>query len=584
MPSFTVTSPEGKKYTGTAPEGATQDDIFSYVQKQIVAQQPMSFADRTLGTKTLTPEQSAAPVDPNYQVGQGYQRGQFESHPITRLIRGAEAPALKAIELVGQIPGIEKVPGATRVIQDVASIKDAREAGRGISHEMGVPSLGLSAEWPAQGRGADTMGNIGALGPGFAIGSGIANMAPGAATMPGMLGVGARAGLGGVIGGVTAGTQPGSTWGDVGMGTALGVAAPLTIDTVQGVGKGLGAIKRYLADKTIPSNMYDKWITDRIGPTHLEDAARRLETSTPNVAGERPMSAQAMVGSDAGPVIQSHGKIIARTPGGVSSDFTTRELKNEGARKIAKTYANQVTVPKALDALNAANQGAGVQSGALITDIQAKSAETGLSTVARKSLQSVQEDIASHTDAAGKIDANELWRIRKELGDVIGNHGKALNNWSKKTAADTESTIQHFIDDAVEQAGGAGWKDFLTEYSGRMKAIGESVLANKMKYKPMIPTDMQGGVNMAEYGSRHVLPNWLSKPITFTKWGTERIASAMEPYVDARAAAANLDPKVMADIIRSRMPSTVPPRYQPMIDALMQQLPAAAGTLAGRSQ
>jgi len=91
-------------------------------------------------------------------------------------------------------------------------------------------------------------------------------------------------------------------------------------------------------------------------------------------------------------------------------------------------------------------------------------------------------------------------------------------------------------------------------------------------------------VNMAEYGSRHLLPNWLSKPVTFTKWGAEQIASKMEPYLDQRAKEAYLDPQTLAGIIRARQANAVPPRYQPMIDALMQQGPAAAGTIAGRSQ
>lgn len=570
MPKFTVTSPEGKTYTGTAPDGATQDDIFAYVQKQIVSQQPISFAERTLGVKTLTPEQSASPVDPNYQVGQGYERAQFESHPAVRFLRGIEGPAIKAIELL---------PGDSQIQRDVASIGGTRRAGMDLRY--GDPNS------------PDIMGAAGAVVPGIAVGSGIGGAAGkvGSAlgetvgsyatsahpVISGLFGVGGRAVTGAGIGGATAGMQPGSTMEDVQSGAAWGGAIPLVIDT----GKGLGAIRRYLADKTIPSRMYDKWLTDKIGADYLDPAARKLETALPNVPGEKLTAAQAMVGSPAGTVIQSHAPLVARTGGGISSDFIEREMKNEAARKIAGTYAKQVTVPKALDALNAANQG-GVQSSTILTDIQSKAGQVGLSTVARKSLASVTDDIAKNTDASGKIDAHELWRIRKELGDVIGGHAKALNNWSKKGAIETEATIQSFLDDAIEASGGRGWKDFLTEYSGRMSAIKESALQNKLKYKPQIRTDMLGGVNMAEYGTRHILPNWLSKPITLTKWGAGELASKMEPYVDARAAAANLDKDIMAQIIRSRQAGGMPSRNQAIIDALMQQLPAQAGTAAGR--
>jgi len=57
MPDFTFTSPEGKKYTVKGPEGATQDQAYEMLQRQLGGdeQQPSAFADffRSMPRKIL---------------------------------------------------------------------------------------------------------------------------------------------------------------------------------------------------------------------------------------------------------------------------------------------------------------------------------------------------------------------------------------------------------------------------------------------------------------------------------------------------------------------------------------------------
>jgi len=45
MPTFTVTSPDGKKYQVNAPEGATKEDAIAYIQAQQQKEQPFSIAE-----------------------------------------------------------------------------------------------------------------------------------------------------------------------------------------------------------------------------------------------------------------------------------------------------------------------------------------------------------------------------------------------------------------------------------------------------------------------------------------------------------------------------------------------------------
>ena len=75
------------------------------------------------------------------------------------------------------------------------------------------------------------------------------------------------------------------------------------------------------------------------------------------------------------------------------------------------------------------------------------------------------------------------------------------------------------------------------------------------------------------------LPNLLYRPAMIANFMMKHVAKGAEEKIGKLAAQQYLNPPEFAKAMQS-----IPPRYQPMIDALMQQLPAVAGTLAGRSQ
>jgi len=75
------------------------------------------------------------------------------------------------------------------------------------------------------------------------------------------------------------------------------------------------------------------------------------------------------------------------------------------------------------------------------------------------------------------------------------------------------------------------------------------------------------------------LPNLLWRPSMIANFMMKHFAKGAEDKIAKVAAGQYLNPKDLATALQS-----VPPRYQPMIDALMQQIPAVAGTLAGRTQ
>lgn len=103
------------------------------------------------------------------------------------------------------------------------------------------------------------------------------------------------------------------------------------------------------------------------------------------------------------------------------------------------------------------------------------------SDVVTKSLADVKEKIAAMTQGNGVIDANDLYMIRKELGDSIQKNAVATNATDKRLTSGLQIDIQKAIDDAIEGAGNAGWKDYLKKYGEMSGPINEMKLGQKLK-------------------------------------------------------------------------------------------------------
>ena len=82
----------------------------------------------------------------------------------------------------------------------------------------------------------------------------------------------------------------------------------------------------------------------------------------------------------------------------------------------------------------------------------------------------------------GVIDARALYSIRKNavnaaINDLLGHGADAKTK--AKAAAGVMAEINPLIDNAIEAAGGKGWREYLTAYSSGMKDIERSKLAAK---------------------------------------------------------------------------------------------------------
>lgn len=103
------------------------------------------------------------------------------------------------------------------------------------------------------------------------------------------------------------------------------------------------------------------------------------------------------------------------------------------------------------------------------------------SDVAQKSLGYLRDKIASLTGQNGIIDANDLYTIRKEIGNQVEQFAKESNNWDKRFTAGLQKDIQKAIDEAIEKAGGSGWKKYLDVYSKMSKPVEQSKILNEIQ-------------------------------------------------------------------------------------------------------
>lgn len=220
-------------------------------------------------------------------------------------------------------------------------------------------------------------------------------------------------------------------------------------------------------------------------------------------------------------------------------------------------------------------------------DAQLADPKIGSISVAEKVLGKVKDRL-TELSTSGVIDAEALQNVRRQdLGNFINQAMKETGTWDKKQTAGVANALQSSIDRAIERAGGRGWTAAMGEWSKRTQDIQNALMAHVKRYKPLQPVSIPGVNNMAESSGRHLLPNWLSRPITGLKWLQDIIAARMEPYIDRRMADLLLGQKTtsgvsheqLAQILRAQLPSD---RRLLIQELLKRQAPLAAGMATQR--
>jgi hypothetical protein len=123
-----------------------------------------------------------------------------------------------------------------------------------------------------------------------------------------------------------------------------------------------------------------------------------------------------------------------------------------------------------------------LDAGSITAAIDSKLAQPGLraSSNVTKVLQTIKDDIVNLTEkGGGVIDAHDLYTLRKEginerIMQILGQTDPKI---SAKVTRSVLQEVRPLIDDAIEKAGGTGWRDYLKTYSQGMQAIDQKAMA-----------------------------------------------------------------------------------------------------------
>jgi len=111
----------------------------------------------------------------------------------------------------------------------------------------------------------------------------------------------------------------------------------------------------------------------------------------------------------------------------------------------------------------------------------AKNPEFAANDLLLGSLKNVSDDIAKWTSSGGVIDARALDAIRKNSVNATIRQimPTADATAQRQAAAGVLSKIKPVIDDAIEAAGGVGYKEYLTQHAAMMGKVAEQQLAGE---------------------------------------------------------------------------------------------------------
>lgn len=476
-------------------------------------------------------------------------------HPITRFALGAASPFLGAAQLAAEVLGDKT---GTETLSRVEEMKRA-----------GMKAMGAES--------VDAAGIAGTVAsPAFRA---LSKALPAAGTVAGRIGQGA------VVGTAAGATAPVSDAGDdywstkggqTILGLAAGAAIPAGIEGGKAVVRGVRNIGDMFTEGGA-GRILTRYQKKIIGKDQVPGVVTTLKSTQELVPSVKPTAAEALAELPAGSPILAHQKITASTPGGISAQFGQRKLDQLAARTAAEQARDVVTAPLRETAIRQANLG-GVRAEKIHQGIDAMLAKPGqrASDVVRRTLAAVKEKIASLENDAGFINADDLYTVRKELGNTIRTHAKETANWDKRLTGGLERSIQKHIDDAVEAAGGTGWKTYLAEYSRLSKALEADKARRLLSQRPPQRTELGGGVNVAEE-TRVALPQMLSRPMMATNFVLKKLGAGVEAKLDPEAARRYLDPQKLASALE-----TIPPAQRfPVLQELMQlgRVPALAGAI-----
>ena len=308
------------------------------------------------------------------------------------------------------------------------------------------------------------------------------------------------------------------------------------------------------------------------GPTQTSamQEAERMKAALNAQTG--PMREQALGGANKTTATVQRAEEISKkgrefgVPPGESNAYLypPGSTEREVALATAKSAEDRLAAIKAagLEPLNVNGMVSSIEKKLSTPDI-------GIPDLNAKALSNVASKLREWSDKNGAITGEALYAIRKSaINDVIDQLMPAASQSAKNArAASVMTEVKPMIDNAIEKAGGKGWKDYLQTYEMGMRGIDQTKMAAQLMdlYRTNKPgfAKLVGGNDTAAVeaifgpGSYDIVKEMGSKieqlrPIASNIERTESMGRL------ARAGAEDLQAIIKANTSGFRIPSFVP--------------------------
>lgn len=225
-----------------------------------------------------------------------------------------------------------------------------------------------------------------------------------------------------------------------------------------------------------------------------------------------------------------------------------------------------------------ANQSGALSVNDIVSKIESISSQPGkrASDIVQKTMGDVATKLRTLGGESGNVDAQDLYTVRKEVGNLIQRHAKDTQNWDKRLSAGLEKDVQTAIDDAITSSGGTGWKDYLSTYSSGMKKV-ENAMASQKAASDIARKVKGGSIEDLSAGEVPSIPNLLSRPAMVANFMLKMTGKTAAPHVTKRLAELYTNPSDYLQFLSNPVTDNLVPgsadavRNAMIVNALMGQ-------------
>ena len=280
--------------------------------------------------------------------------------------------------------------------------------------------------------------------------------------------------------------------------------------------------------------------------------------------------------------ISKRGREFGVPPGeGNAYLYSPESIERQVALATAKSAESRLASIKAagLEPLNVKGMVSSIEKKLSTPDI-------GIPDLNSKALKNVSSKLSQWADENGVISGEALYAIRKSaINDVIEQlMPNATQSAKNARAASVMTEVKPMIDNAIEKAGGKGWKDYLHTYEMGMRGIDQTKMAaqlmdmyqnNKSGFAKLIggndPTAVEKIFGPGSFDVVQEMGSKIQKlrPIAAN---IERSASMAE---QAKAGSANLQEIIKSNTSGIRIPSLIPKSTIP--NAVLDEMSSKLG-------